>query len=307
IIGTNTGAKFNLPHLKAYNDDTQRFALVPTAIDAFPGRALAFSANARAHNLHVVPVEADAREIDPSTFEPIVLIHVDNPLTIAQLLARIEERYVLFLIFIRLTNGRLLTASGAFEPDDVAGPRQSALLLSAFGYDTLAAGSERVFGALGMPEHRAIEPVFRHQFIKRTKKNMTKMLANLPLEEPGLRLSFDGEHAVRTVVRDAREAGFANPAALAYDFFDHPPFAVEKGEDVVIAEVGAEGEIRLHTVRQRATDGVITVGGIAVVDPRGIPPYETERWEFARQQQRQLLDRAAGEAITRRRPVMASD
>jgi hypothetical protein len=307
LIGANNGAYGTLSHLQAFNLSTDRYALEIVAVDSFPGRAVRFAESARARGLRARGIEADARALAEKDIAPIVLIHVDDAHTVAGLLVRIEGRHVLFLLFVRTPNDRLLTISGAFEPDDVEERLAAALLVAALGYNTITAGSDRVFGPLGMPEHRAIEPLFRHEFGTRVTKNISKMLANLPLEEPGLRVTVDGEHALRTQVRDARTAGFANPAVLAYDFFDRPPFAVEKGEDVVIAEVGPDGEIRFHTIRQRAIDGAVTVGGTAVIDPRGIPPYDTERWNVAGQQQRELLARAAREAITRRRPVYVAD
>jgi hypothetical protein len=306
-IGLHRGATLARPTFVSFNDDTTRFTLVLRGVDAYPGRAAQFRDAAQQQlGLRVEAIEADARRIAPEWFENVVVVHVDDALTLAQLLATLENRYVTFLIFIRTADRRLLTLSGAFEPAHGDAMHEAALLVGAFGYIATGGGSDRLFGKRAVAEHRLIESMFRAEFAERTRKNITKAIASLPLEEPGLRLSDDGRRSLKVQVIDSR-AGFQNPALLTHQFYARPAFAVDIGETFVIAEVGAQGEVRLHMVTRRVLDGAVTVGGMPVLDPRSGHPTDAALWSLLGTQREQLLARAAAEAFRRDRPPALSD
>ncbi len=218
----------------------------------------------------------------------------------------LKGRYFVFLIFIRTADRRLLTLSGAFEPGQEQEMGDAGLLLAAFGFIATAGGADRLFGRFAVAEHRLIESMFRAEFAERTRKNISKAVSSLPLEEPGLRLSDDGTRSLKVQVIDSRQ-GFQNPALLAHQFYSKPSFAVDIGETFVIAEVGEHGEVRLHIVTRRVLDNEVTVGGMPVLDPRTGHPTDAALWSLLGTQREQLLARAAAESFRRDRPPALSD
>jgi hypothetical protein len=77
---------------------------------------------------------------------------------------------------------------------------------------------------------------------------------------------------------------------------------------MVAAEVGPDAEIRLHVLRRRITDESVTVGGVAVIDPRTVSMRTPESWERAQRERQTALAVADATTITRRRrPVYVTD
>lgn len=306
LIGLNRGGQATRPTLVAFNNESKRFELMTRGVDAHPGRPAHFRDTSRPMKLAVEPIEADARRLSPDWFEKVVIVHVDDALTLAHLLGNVKDRYFAFLIFIRTADRRLLTLSGAFEPEQEQEMSDTALLTAAFGFIATAGGADRLFGRFAVTEHRLIESMFRAEFAERNRKNIAKAVSSLPLEEPGLRLSDDGRRSLKVQVNDSRQ-GFQNPALLAHQFYSRPPFAVDIGETFVIAEVGDHGEIRLHFVTRRVLDNEVTVGGMPVLDPRTGHPTDAVLWSLLGRQREELMARAAAEAFRRDRPPALSD
>ncbi|MGA8809591.1 MAG: hypothetical protein WB973_17105 [Thermoanaerobaculia bacterium] len=307
ILGANRGGMASQNHVvrTAQQSTAYRFQVAYT--DAVAGRAEALATRARTQGLAAVGHEADIRELPAGSLGKIIISHLDDPRLLAEILANNPDADILGYVFARTADDRLALVCTTAAADETEERFGSALLLMALDRHSAAGGSEFIFGDQSTAAIRQIEPLFRTLVGFNITDKIDRLLSRRSIE-PGTHICLDGREALRTVVLDHREPGWANPAVIAHEQLSNPKHPIARGKSMVAAEIGPDAEIRLHVLRRRVTDEAVTVGGVAVIDPRTVSMRTPEAWQQAQRERQAALAVAAANTITRRRrPVYVTD
>jgi hypothetical protein len=303
VIGAHRGADGCLPALATFNAQSSAWDLQLLVVDPLPARAASFAQRASRLGLVATGIEAHAQSLSTGQLGSVTLVVVDDPGSAARIVA-LAPGFVALLLFVRI--GPILYSLRALiPPGDDTLRQQTALLLLGIDALRVPTGSDAIFGVGGRPEHRSLELVHRNHYATTFTADLARGLAGLPPEHPGLSLSANGRTSMPVLVRSAFES-FANPAELAWQSFDDILVPVERGTELVAAEVAAD-EMRLHRVRQLLTESGVTVGGVPVIDPRAVCPSDGAAWDQAGRERDQTLAQAARQAIRRKNRLAVSD
>ena len=306
IYGANRGARGSLPHLVRFNNESQVHAIQAKYADLSPGRAEAVAALARSQGLPAQAQEVDIRDLPAADAGSMIISHVDDSLLNAEILAKNPNADVLGYAFGRTAKNQvfLVCINGAAgEAEERVG---SALLSAALDRHSAAGGSEYFFGDQAPAHIREAEKQIRN-FLGHNMTDIIDRRLSGRSCDPGTHIYFDGSEALRTIVLDHRQ-GWANPALIAHQQLGDPKFPIARGKSIIAAEIGPDAEIRLHLLRRRETNEDVTVGGVAVIDPRTVSMRSPELWAKAQQEREAALAVANANTITRRRrPVYITD
>jgi hypothetical protein len=307
ILGANRGGTASRTHVvrTALQSTAYRFRIGYT--DAVAGRANTLASGVEAEGVNAFGREADIRDLPEGSLGNIIISHLDDARLLAEILLKNPNADILGFVFTRSADDRLalvcITAA-AGETEERYG---SALLLMALDRHSAAGGSEFVFGDQAPAGMRQVEPLFRNVVGYRITDKIDRLLSRRSTD-PGTHICLDGREALRTVVLDHRESGWANPALIAHQQLGDPKHPIARGKSMVAAEIGPEAEIRLHQLRRRVTDEAVTVGSVAVLDPRAVSMRTPDLWEKVQQERQTALAVADANTITRRRrPVYITD
>jgi hypothetical protein len=307
ILGAGRGGAASQKHIVEFAKKSTAHKIQLGYTDAVPGRAESLATRARAQGLAAYAQEADVRDLPACVAGSVIISHLDDPLLTAEILAKNSDADVLGYYFARTADNRVILVclnGAAGEREERSG---SALLSVALARHSAAGGSEYLFGDQAPVAIRWVEPQLRNLLGHNMTDIIDRLLAGRPTE-PGTHLCFDGREALRTVVLDHHDSGWANPALIAHQQLGDPKFPIALGKSMVAAEIGPDLEIRLHLLRRRATNEDVTVGGVAVMDPRTVSMRNPELWDKAQQERQTALAVADLNTITRRRrPVHITD
>ena len=307
ILGASRGGTASEKHVvrTAQQSTAYRFRIGYT--DAVAGRAEALAARVRTQGLAAYGREADIRDLPAGSLGKIIISHLDDARLLAEILMHNPDADILGFVFTRTANDVLALVGITGEAGETEERVGSALLLMALDRHSAAGGSEYIFGDQSTAAIRQIEPLFRNVIGFGISDKIDRLLSKRSTD-PGTHICLDGREALRTVVLDHRDSDWANPALIAHQQLGDPKHPIARGKSMVAAEIGPDAEIRLHVLRRRVTDEAVTVGGVAVIDPRTVSMRAPELWEKAQQERQATLAVASANTITRRRrPVYVTD
>jgi len=301
FIGGGRGMAGNLPALAAFNAASDREVAV-TIHDIKPGVAACGARAARAMGLAATAREVDARTLPPLAEDALLLVQTDDGTTNARVLLQQPQVDKLGFLVVRDAQDRLFTVIADVPAADEHVAAGAAAFFAALGHNAVEGTSSDVWGD---PTFAARQPLIRNRIAREFTDRIERKAAGLSTR-PGVRMSFDGATSHRVFLFD-RRSGFGNPATDAHAILANADVPIWTDEMVVIGEVGRDAEVRLHRVRQRSIDGAVLVEDVPVIDPRGVWPTDGDRYIRAQQDRERLMEIAARNAITRRRPVRTTD
>lgn len=307
ILGANRGGSASQKHVVRTAQQSTAYKFRIGYTDAVAGRADALAARLVTQGVPAFGREADIRDLPAGALAKIIISHVDDPRLLAEILMKNLGADILGFVFIRTADDRLALVCITAEAGETEERMGSALLLMALDRHSAAGGSEFIWGDQSTAAIRGMEDLFRTLVGYSIADKIDRLLSKRSTE-PGTHICLDGREALRTVVLDHRDTGWANPAVIAHQLLDNPKHPIARGKSMVAAEVGPDAEIRLHVLRRRITDESVTVGGVAVIDPRTVSMRTPESWERAQRERQTALAVADATTITRRRrPVYVTD
>lgn len=280
--GASRGARLGMPAIQNFNRTSQRFEIVPTYVDSFPGRSESLAAEARAKNIQATAEEARIEDFLATRPERDVpgLLNIDSATSVAKVLPLVGERLPALLAYqiVEMPDGRvygvcLLIRRGEEELRD-----RATRLFETLGRLTERSGSEVILGPAGSAAARAVEPTLRRAFATHTVKNLTKVFAGLEPESPALEVVSTTGETAPLYIRETD--GMVDPSDLAAEVANNPEHPMRRGTSFAIAETTPAG-VRFHEARRRMVDDSVRVRerGLlerAVVD-RSVAEGEAQR------------------------------
>lgn len=334
--GANRGAREGLGAYEEFNASSTAAEIVPTYVDAMPGRAAELVADARRRGLRAQAIEGRIEDAlahgDFPGSAPIVL-NLDRASAIANVLESpgIERRAILGYLLLKLPSSRLWGLRFVLEPGDAVVREGTARFFRQLAALSERGGSGAIFGAGGDPADALNEPLFRRWFKEHARANFAKIVSGLEPMSNALEITPDGSEtmplflAARSFWGDARELGLAVVA--------DPTSPIRRGTRFGVAEMTPEG-IRFHVFAWR-TDAELAELDADTLDHAGIDAAlaraeaarreDAARAEAARRAEERggafLVGAAVGlalgvgaalaladrESVTRRNPVRTTD
>lgn len=306
--GANRGARLMQPAIQDFNRRSERFRIKPLYVDPEPQRAAALAREATARGVDATGVESRIEDVikqePPDETSPVIL-QVDRPATVASTLETLvgRPRPVLAYQLLRTPSQELYGVAIVLQPSEDALKRLSARFFGKLAEVTARSGASHVVGERGRPQHIALEPAYRNWFATHMKRNLTKVVAGTEPESAPFEVTRDGKTTLPLVIQDSG-SGWLDASTLARAVAGNPSFRIVPGEDFVVGEIGPDG-IRLHRVRLRKTDGLVSIRGTVVVDPSTIA--EAEERERAARALETAMAKAARETLSWVRPSYTTD
>jgi hypothetical protein len=272
FAGANAGATAAVAVLADANGRTHDTEFAVHVVDPNGENLSRFVALATARGISVTsepqPIEA---VLATRTDDAPLGIFIDAPASIATALeagAR-TGRPMLLYVAILLGTGDLLGLRSVLTASNTALALQLAALFQAMSGATIRSGAGAVFGVEASPRSIGLEPLVRAWFASHMLANIYKLLYNLPPVSAPIEVTRDGNASMPLLIHDSR-AGWADPQTLAESVLQRPVMPIDLGTDVVVAEIGPEGDVRLHEARRRRTDRQIALRNASVPTVAGI-------------------------------------
>jgi hypothetical protein len=308
VGGAGRGAEAMLPAIQEWNNDSERFTIVPKYADPVPGRARQLTKRAKGMGISAEFSENRVQELittnESANAFPIVL-HVDRPGAIAEALLAAADRSlpVLGYLLMRLPDTTLVGAQLVFQEHENDQKLAAAAMFDELSQVTARSGTAEILGDRGRPEHLLAEPMYRARFGRHLQQNLRKLVAGLEPESAPIEFTFDGQDSVWTGIIDNR-TGWADPIQLAGEVLERAPLIIVRGSDFALVELGPRGQgLRIHRVHYRI-DGRVSMQGTLLVDTQSLAAAERE---LMQRHAAEALRRAVRATISRLEPIFTTD
>lgn len=305
-IGAGRGTRLGLTAYEQFNASSP-VGILPTFLDAEPGKALAVVEEARRRGITAQALEARVedvlKELPTSGETGAVVVALDHGRPIAEVIeATPPSSYVLGSILIKIPFGPLYGLSFCLGPEELGHRQRVAELFRRIGTLTVRRGSRAVVGEDSDLEDRAGEPFLRSALAERTGEILRKVVARLRPTVSPLEITIDhGRTAMPVMVWEAET--FSEPAKLADALLAHLPHPIMRAEPFAIIEL-VSNALRIHIARLRM-DGRVTVESESNIDAAAMEREAAV--EEAEARAAQALIRAERTTITPTSPVLTTD
>jgi len=172
-------------------------------------------------------------------------------------------RPTLLYVVILLATGDLLGVRAVLTRSERAIALQLAAFFRALAGATARSGSSAVFGADASPRAADLQPQIRGWFAAHMVANVYKLLFNLAPVSAPVEVTRDGQTTMPLFIHDNRGT-WSDPQELVQALTARPATPIEPGSDFVIAELGPDGDIRLHDARLRRRDRQVALRNASV-------------------------------------------
>ncbi len=268
--GANRGARENIKALKDFNRTSSAAVIEATYVDPVPGRAEETAELARRDGVPSVAIEATGEEALDNADGALQLVNVDNPLTLAELLARSGVRGIPSLGYLMMAGGggRLAGVRVALRPGENERRDEVVTFFRALAAVTARSGSRALFGEEARNAHHLAEMPIRAAFARHTETELARLAAGVIPEHAPIDLTFDGRASMPVLV--VRRVTYGDPTAVIEEAARTPAVPLRRGTSFLVAEVTDGDGIRLHEARRRIVDGRLAVRASTTIDEEGM-------------------------------------
>jgi len=231
-----------------------------SVVDRMLGRAAALAGEALRLGIEAVSHETAIEAVDLGGLDgrTTLLIGVDRAGPTLNVLRRTMDRAlgVIAHLWLRLADGTAYALMFAIAPDDQKGRIAAALLAGAIEANTAPGSYERVFGGAFAADATSIEPLGRTEIARHLSVVLPDLAVRAPLQRFPIEIWSCSTGVMRVVVADRRLAGWADAGFLAQVAVEEHDQLGEPNTRFMVAELGPENALRLHTIAVRSDYGL---------------------------------------------------
>lgn len=260
IAGSGRGASSILPFFGVMEKTSTAIEPRPCFVSPRADQLDRIRALADEQQLSVRTVEAKIEDVitKPEMGSAPLILTLDSPRAVAAALGAAAETLVAILIYIffQMQDGALIAMAAILTRHDTQLKRQLALFFHAVAGVTLHSGSAAVFGEDAPAANIELEAFLRDWFGHHMATNLQKVIVDLDPNTAPVQVSRDGTTVMPFLVEDSTD-GFKTIDALRTSVLENLVTPLERGKDLVIAEVGPNA-VRFHDGRLRL-DGALVI------------------------------------------------
>ncbi len=275
IGGSNRGASAILPFFTAINETSSAIEVRPRVVSPRPDQLARIQQLGASRHLSLVTHEAKIEDVitaeGADASAPLILtLDSPNAIFVALTVAALTNRSILLYVFFQMGRGGLVSLAAILTRHDDQLKRQLAMFFAALGGVTVRTGSAAVFGEDAPAANHDMEEFLRDWIGHHMATNLQKVIVDLEPNTAPIQVSRDGEKAMTFLIEDSRD-GFKTVDALRTSVLDNLVLPLERGKDLLVAEVGPEG-VRFHDARLRL-DGSFD---LRTTETNGVPDADRQ-------------------------------